>query len=48
MDTEFYSEMEMTAESGMLDCYKNRLHFVKYVNRDGKNVKIWECGVCEF
>ncbi|KAK4295817.1 hypothetical protein Pmani_031638 [Petrolisthes manimaculis] len=23
-----------------------RLHFVKYMKRDGKTIKIWECGIC--
>lgn len=30
------------------DSFKNRLHYVKYINRDGKNVKVWECGVCMY
>lgn len=27
---------------------RSRLHFVKYLKRDGKTLKIWECGICEF
>lgn len=26
---------------------RSRLHFVKYMKRDGKTIKIWECGICE-
>ncbi|XP_033210102.1 uncharacterized protein LOC117168494 isoform X2 [Belonocnema kinseyi] len=25
---------------------RSRLHFVKYLKRDGKTLKIWECGIC--
>lgn len=25
---------------------RSRLHFVKYMKRDGKTIKIWECGIC--
>ncbi|XP_051167847.1 uncharacterized protein LOC127285743 isoform X2 [Leptopilina boulardi] len=25
---------------------RSRLHFVKYLKREGKTVKIWECGIC--
>ncbi|XP_071454990.1 uncharacterized protein [Hetaerina americana] len=25
---------------------RSRLHFVKYMKRDGKTLKIWECGIC--
>lgn len=27
---------------------RSRLHFVKYLKRDGKSLKIWECGICEY
>ena len=27
---------------------RSRLHFVKYMKRDGKTRKIWECGICKF
>ena len=23
-----------------------RLHFIKYLKRGGKTVKLWECGIC--
>lgn len=26
---------------------RSRLHFVKYLKRDGKTLKIWECGICK-
>ena len=26
---------------------RSRLHFVKYMKKDGKTIKIWECGICE-
>ena len=26
---------------------RSRLHYVKYLKRDGKTLKIWECGICE-
>ncbi|KAK8725249.1 hypothetical protein OTU49_010775 [Cherax quadricarinatus] len=25
---------------------RSRLHFVKYMKREGKTIKIWECGIC--
>ncbi|KZC13051.1 Fez family zinc finger protein 2, partial [Dufourea novaeangliae] len=25
---------------------RSKLHFVKYLKRDGKTLKIWECGIC--
>ncbi|XP_011312221.1 uncharacterized protein [Fopius arisanus] len=25
---------------------RSRLHFVKYLKREGKTIKIWECGIC--
>jgi hypothetical protein len=25
---------------------RSRLHFVKYLKRGGKTLKIWECGIC--
>ncbi|XP_011503483.1 PREDICTED: uncharacterized protein LOC105366662 [Ceratosolen solmsi marchali] len=25
---------------------RSRLHYVKYLKRDGKTLKIWECGIC--
>ncbi|KAG8035671.1 hypothetical protein G9C98_001099, partial [Cotesia typhae] len=25
---------------------RSRLHFVKYLKREGKTLKIWECGIC--
>ncbi|XP_063225719.1 zinc finger and BTB domain-containing protein 24-like isoform X2 [Bacillus rossius redtenbacheri] len=25
---------------------RSRLHFVKYMKKDGKTIKIWECGLC--
>ncbi|KAK2582954.1 hypothetical protein KPH14_009012 [Odynerus spinipes] len=28
------------------DDIRSRLHFVKYLKRDGKTLKIWECGIC--
>lgn len=27
---------------------RSRLHFVKYLKRDGKTLKIWECGICKY
>ena len=27
---------------------RSRLHFVKYMKKEGKTIKIWECGICEF
>ncbi|KAI4485349.1 hypothetical protein M0804_006854 [Polistes exclamans] len=28
------------------DDIRSRLHFVKRIKRDGKTIKIWECGIC--
>ncbi|XP_037791462.1 uncharacterized protein LOC119586810 isoform X1 [Penaeus monodon] len=25
---------------------RSRLHFVKYMKREGKTIKVWECGIC--
>lgn len=27
---------------------RSRLHFVKYMKREGKTQKIWECGICNY
>ncbi|KAI4487651.1 hypothetical protein M0802_011964 [Mischocyttarus mexicanus] len=30
------------------DDIRSRLHFVKRLKRDGKTIKIWECGICMY
>jgi hypothetical protein len=27
---------------------RSRLHYVKYMKKDGKTIKKWECGMCEY
>jgi hypothetical protein len=27
---------------------RSRLHYVKYLKREGKTLKIWECGICKY
>lgn len=29
------------------DVKVERSHFVKYIIRDGKHIKVWECGICK-
>lgn len=26
---------------------RSRLHFVKYLKRNGTTTKVWECGICK-
>ena len=26
---------------------RSRLHYIKYLKREGKPLKMWECGICK-
>lgn len=30
------------------DVKMERSHFVKFVMKEGKHMKVWECGICKF
>ncbi|XP_065333177.1 myoneurin-like isoform X2 [Cloeon dipterum] len=48
-DSKEVAELEENPESSAKidkDDPRSRLHFVKYLKRNGKTVKIWECGIC--
>lgn len=27
---------------------RSRLHYIKYLKKEGKPMKMWECGICEY